>query len=888
MKALRRFTKRLMASLPGGRDDDRVREELAEHVELATEEFVRAGMPLDEARRRARLTLGAPEAIAEGWRDEHRLRWLEEAWRDVRVAVRHARRMPLFTLAVVGSLVLGIGATISVYTVMRAALWRPIAGVVAPDRIVHLVRLDPDARPRREMSMSYVLFQELRDASGAAARVVAKRSAGRHKFGLVPESRERVMGEAVSDEFFAALGVVPAAGRVFAPGDDSTAGGARIAVLSHRFWTTRFQQDSSMVGQTIYYDETPFVVVGVAAERFVGVDAERPIDVWIPVTADPAIQPDWLRSPNYFWLTLLARLGPDTTAPAVEAAIDRQFRVHLETNVLPGIPARFRGSVENHHLQVRPAAAGLSTTGRQYESQLYVLMGLALAVLLICCANVANLVRARNEQRRPELALRRALGAHRGRLVRQLTTEGLLFAGIGAFGGLLLAPAASRWLTRLVPSRELALDLAPDVAVIAVATCLAVASALLTFLWPAWRAAAAPRDLASSRRASRRLSGGTVIVVSQVAIVMALLAVTGLSLTMLHRLNAVPLGFDATSVLDVALSFPKDNSEEQNAGAFERIRRALQESSTVESVTYAYPDVYDVGGWSMGVVPDGYVAAPGEDTGVGVLAVGPGFFQTLRVPVMQGRVFEPTDIGRETMGVVVNEAFVRRYFPDGVALGRAVRIPALPEPSVREIVGVVGDVRHYGVRSAAWPMMYEPGAQAGSHVLVRAREPHAALTLLQSTVSTATDAQLETTRPLSDAVAALVGQERILAHLSATVAATTLVLAALGLYGVVAFTVTCRRAEFGIRLALGAVPAQVRRLVLREAGLVVGAGVAIGFALSYVASRLFARLITDAPPLDVVTTLGAGVVLVVVAIVAAWVPAWKAGRTDPFTALRAE
>jgi predicted permease len=885
VNALRRFVKRLRASLPGDDDGERVREELSEHLRLLTEEYARKGFTMDEARRLAMLKLGAGEPTTEAWRDEQRLRPLEDAWRDARLAVRQAVFAPVFTLAVVGSLVLGLGATVTIYTVMRAALWRPADGVVRPEQIVHLVRTTPNDPARTELTSSYALFQELREAaSPAATRVVAKATAGRHKFGVTPESRERVTGEAVSDEFFAVLGVSPIAGRLFVSGDDRPTGGDRVVVLSHRFWTARFQGDPNVVGRAVYYDEVPFTILGVAAERFEGIDAERSIDVWIPITADPAIPPDRLRKPSSFWLTMLARVSPETSTAAVQSTLNQRFRAHLEAHVLPGLPARFADVFANQQLQIRPAPAGLSTTGRQYELQLRILLCLALSILLICCANVANLVRARNEHRAPEFALRRALGAGRSRLIRQVVVEGVLLTGAGACGAMLLAPVAGRWLMRLVGTPDLALDLTPDLSIGIFASCLVVASALAIFLWPAWQLVTASHELTSAR-VSRRLRAGKIIVASQVATVMVLLVVTGLALVMLRRLDAVPLGFDPTSVWSVELSFSKQRSTSERTATLERLRRALQDSEGVDVVSYAYPMVYGVGGWSMGIVPEGYVPAPGEDTEVGVLAVGPGFFATLRVPIEQGRVFESADAAGSSNGVVVNAAFARRYFPNRTALGQSIRMPA-PVPGIRQIIGVVGDVRHYGVRSEPWPMVYQPGPNPASSLLVRVSDARAPLAVLTSAVEAEGDAQIDAVRPLSEAVAVLVGRERMLARLSTTVAAVTLLLAALGLYGLVAFAVSCRRAEFGIRLALGALPADVRRLVIREAAVVVAVGVGTGLALSSLASRLLGGVIHDAPPLELPTLIAAIVCMTAVALVAAWLPAWRAGRTDPTTTLR--
>ena len=296
--------------------------------------------------------------------------------------------------------------------------------------------------------------------------------------------------------------------------------------------------------------------------------------------------------------------------------------------------------------------------------------------------------------------------------------------------------------------------------------------------------------------------------------------------------------------------------------------------------------VYDTGGSSWAIVPEGYTAAPGEDVEAGVIVAGPGFFDLLRIPVLQGRVFDAgSAAGAAT--AVVNETFVRRYFPGQTALGRRVHVRGqLPE--LREIVGVVADVRHYGVRSQPWPMVYFPGARRDSRLLFRARDAAAAALTLRTVAGSEAGVQIETIEPLSNAIAALVGRETLLARVTVIVATLALTLAALGLYGVVAFAVTCRRAEFGIRLALGAAPAAIRRLVFRETALIVATGLALGTLLSISASRTMGTFAGELPRLDWATTAAAILCLAGVAFVAGWLPAWRAGRTDPTVTLRAD
>jgi predicted permease len=772
---------------------------------------------------------------------------------------------------------------------MRAALWRPLH-VDRPEQIVHLRRANPASTAGAESSFSYVLFRQLRASAGARARIIAKTSARQRKFGIDSYSRERVSGEGVSEDFFTVLGVQPVVGRLFVAGDDGTEGGQRIAVLSNRFWRTRFQADPAVVGRTIYYDEAPFTIVGVTMPGFDGVDAERPVQVWIPLTADIAITPQWLRESSFHWLTLLARLRSDGSVPGLQSMLDARFRAHLETELLPGLSPRFRSMFEGEHLQLRAAAAGLATTGRRYEPQLRVLAGVAFCLLLICCANVANLVRARSAGRRGEFALRRALGASGSRIYHLLLAEGLLLGGFGILGSMLAAPWIAEALLRLLPSDQpLAFDLKPDLMILTLALLLGTAAAVIAITWPAWRQGTSGAALRVGGRSTRRMVVSSTTVALQLATALVLLVVAGLSLSMLRTASAVDPGFDGSSVVSVALSFPKGTPSARVSSALEGVRQRLEDSHGVESASYAYPGVYDRGGSAMTVLPTGYNPAPGQDTQAGIIDVGPGFFGTLHIPLHQGRTFTTADMTARAPVVIVNATFARRYFANGAALKGAVRIPGPSDTTVATIVGIVGDVRHYGVRENPWPMVYRPGALTGARLLVRVRQATTAMSVIASSVeSVDATAQVEAIRPLEEVVAAMISRERLLAVLSSVVAVIAIALAALGLYGIVAYGVTSRRSEFGVRMALGAQEADIRRLVLHETSRIVVMGVLAGIAGALLASELVTRVVPDAPASNWLLVSAAVSALVVITMLAAWIPARAAAKTDLAVTLRLE
>ncbi len=856
-----------------------LRDELAVHLEGERDRLIARGLDPAEAERQARIRFGAFTAAAEACRDERRFHRLAGLGREGRVAFRSLRQRPVFALAVIGSLVLGIGGNVAVFTLMRAALWRPLP-VAHPDEIVQI------QRGRTNGAFSYVLFQQLRDAGRADARIIAVTTPRRHKFGVDVASRERVIGSAASADLFDVAGVPPAIGRVFNAADEQPSA-ERVAVLSHRFWMARFQADPAVVGMLVYYDEAPVRVIGVAADRFAGLDAERPVDVWLPVTAD--LPAGWLTSPNVYWLTLFARVRPDVNVASVRAQLDAVFQAHYQKEILPGLPPRFRAQVSDQSIQLRPAASGVALSGRRYENQLRVLAAIFVCVFLICCANVASLVRARNERRRDEFALRRALGAGRLQILRQLLVEGVLLAGVATIGGLLLAPWIARRLVHLALGDRGVFDLGLDVWIAGIAAALGAIATVVAITWPAWRASL-DRAATGWRRVTGRVVAGRVTVAVQLAIVLVLLVVAGLSLSTMQRLARTELGFDPRSVTTIDVSFPKNAAPDVVIAAFDVLRDSLSRQPGVEAVTYAFPSVYDTGGSSMGIVPAGYAAAPGEDTQAGVIDAGPDFFDVLGIRVTGGRVFDRDDIRSQAHVVVVNERFVRKYFGREQPVGRAVNIPTPAGPSAATIVGVVADVRHYGVKSDPWPMVYRPAqGSASSSLIVRMRDHADGVSFLRSAIDAAgTPAQVETVAPLEDAVTGMVNEERMLGLLSTVIASIALGLAALGLYGIVAYGASCRRAEFGIRLALGARRWEIQRLVLRQTMLAIGSGVVAGMAGAVVTARVMKHVLDETPTLDWQMVGVASAVLIAIALVAAWLPAWRAASVDPATILRAE
>ena len=521
-------------------------------------------------------------------------------------------------------------------------------------------------------------------------------------------SNERIAGEAVSANFFSALGVKPLLGRVFQPRDDSVLGGNHVAVLSRGFWVRRFQSNPSILDKTILYNETPYTVVGVAQAGFTGVEAEASIDVWVPVTS--SVDKGWLTEPNVNWLRLLVRFRPGVVPAQAQAMFEGVFRVHLADKLLPDASPHWKRLLESQHIALRAAYSGLATTGHKYEKPL-LLLGLVALVLLIACGNVADLILERNAARQREIRLRLALGASRGRIVSQLFTESLLLALAGAACGVFLAAWGTRLLISFLPqeSLPLAFDLQPGLVVLGLTACTAVATAMLFGLRPALRACVANADLSlrSGQRITGTSLGGRLLVSGQLALSLLLLIGAGLFLSTLRNLKTTDLGFRPENVVTFSLSFPNATPEDRVRQIYAQIKERLESHAGVVVASYASPSVYGYGGWSGGINVEGHTAGQGEDNDVGLIAAGPGFFESIGLGLLQGRYLNAQDQTGKPPVVMVNESFARYYFGSKPAVGR--RINMRWEAGIqREIVGVVRDARHYGVREKVWRMVYVP------------------------------------------------------------------------------------------------------------------------------------------------------------------------------------
>src|SRR5882757_9868314 len=895
MSLLRNLSTGLRSLFRKERVEGELDEELRGFLEMAAEEKIKQGMSRKDVLRAARLERGNLEVAKEVVRSAGWESFVETCWQDLRFAIRMLRKSPAFTAVAVLTLTLGIGANTAIFTLLHASLWRPLP-IKDPQEIFHLMRTSSEGDFAGEFSYSFPLFQQLSKIADSWGEMFATETVSSRKFSLDTQSTERIVGEAVSANFFSVLHVEPILGRVLEPQDDNALGGRHFAVLSHGFWVRRFQSDAAILGKRIFYDEIPYTVVGVAQPGFFGIEPEVSVDVWVPVTA--SVDKAWMPDPNVIWLRLLARLRPGVDVSQAQAMFETAFRAHVADTLMPGSSPRWKYMLEGQHVTLRPARSGLATTGRKYEKPLLVLLAVVMVVLLISCANIANLILARNAARRQEIMVRLALGASRGRIGSQLFTEHFLLSFAGAVCAIFLSVWGTRLLLSLLPQSPLplAFDLRPDFAVFGFAVCTAFVTATLFGLGPALRASSEKLEMSfrGGHQITASSSAGRLLLVGQFALTLPLLVGAGLFLETLHNLKSSDLGFRPENVVTFDLSFPKGTSEDRLRQAYAEIQERLESHPGVLVASYSSPSVYGDGGWSGRITVPGH-STPSEDNDVGMISVSPGFFESIGLGLLQGRYLNSQDHEERHPVAAVNESLARYYFGADSAIGQRIKLAGEPQMD-REIVGVVRDARHYGVRERVWRMVYIPAGKSwkGGSFFVRANVSAQLLSGVIRAEVAASDKilQVERIQPFETVVNDMISQEHLTALLSSAFAALACLLAAIGLYGVFAYSVSRRTNEFGIRMALGAQRRDIRRLVLRQTLGVTLAGVAIGIAVALGLARTLAATIAGMlygiQSTDIGLFVAATVSLIAVALVAALLPARRATRVDPMVALRYE
>ena len=881
MERIRRAGRRLKWLFRRNDFDRQLEEEMRFHLEMAAHANAEAGMTADEARYAARRQFGNPTLLKETSHETYGWRWLETLAQDVRYAVRGMRNNPGFSAVAVLSLGLGIGANTAIFYLMNAALLESLP-VKRPEELVQVVSVFRDGA--RVSNVDYRVFQYVHGATQSFSGLFASVE---DEYNLRVEGHvERVSGQRVSGSYYTTLGVQAVVGRTITEEDDVRPGGNPVVVLSHPFWKRRFGLEPSVVGKTVYLNGSPFTIIGVTPPQFYGLDRLLPTDITVPMAtqADP------------YWVWITGRLRPGVSVHQARAELEAPFQQAIDgySHSAKSWSARDRQNFFSQKVDLDRAGKGLRFLRAALDEPIQILTIVVGIVLLIACANVANLLLARSAARSKEIGLRRVVGAGRNRILRQLLTESLLLALIGGALGLLLAAWGSRlFVTLLLPFSDWAyLDFRPSYRILAFNMAVSLGAALVFGLAPALRATRVDLHLAlkgTSGNASGRTRVGPArgLLVAQVAASLVLLVTAGLFLRTLRTLKTLDPGFDSENLLLMRIDPERSGYTGARAIALSKeLTARIQAIPGVRSASVSSNVLFGIGGWKKTLWVQGYDYAPGEDQMVAFNAVGSRFFETAGIPLLAGREFDERDLSPSPRSAVINQAMARKYFGNDNPIRRLFRDSA----NNYEIVGVVGNAKYGSLRERTYPVVYQPlAAETGSIVLhVRTiGDPAAMISRIRREIA-AIDKDLPVygVRTLADQVSQSLHRERMFATLTSLFGALALVLACVGLYGVMAYTVTRRTGEIGIRMALGARCGDVLKLVLGQAAGVVAAGLAIGVAVAWGVTRFAASQFYGVSAADPMTFVAVSVLLATVALAASYVPARRASRVDPMAVLR--
>jgi putative ABC transport system permease protein len=890
---LHQLRARITALLHPRRKESELDEEIQFHLSEDADEALAVGASPDEARVLAKRDFGNVTLIRETTREGWGWAPIERLIQDVRYGYRALRGTPVVSIVAILSLALGIGANTAIFSVLDALLLRSLP-VAEPRRLVLL----GDTTGRRR-HWTNPIWEQIRSRTGMFDGAFAVSSTG---FNLASSGeRDPVPGMWASGSMFEILGVTAVLGRTFTEEDDHPGGGpdGPVAVISYGFWQRRFGGAMDTIGRSLTVEGVPFTIVGVTPPHFFGVDVGRSFDVAVPIGTVTLIRgKSGLEGRSSWWLRIMIRLKDGQTAEAATALLRAQQRVIREATLPddwhPSQLNRFLGNA----FVLEPAATGDSGLREPYRRPLATIMVVVALVLLIACANLANLLLARAAARRQELSVRIALGATRLRIARQLITECLLLSTAGALLGLLLASWGSRVLVDQLSSgtSTVFLDMSLDWRVLAFTALVAVTTALLFGTVPAYRSARLqPNDALKSQGrgviGGSALGPGQMLVVLQVALSLVLLIGAGLFIRTFSSLAHLNRGFDEGPVLVASVEIPRAQLDRVDRS--ELYTQMLESARTVPGVSSAalsHTTPLSHNTWNNLVeVLDG-PSLPEADRLTWFNMVSPGWFQTYGTRLLAGRDFTSADLPGSLPVAIVNQAFARRFAGGRNPIGMRVR---QPHNVVREIVGYVEDAVYESLRDPVPPTLYMTYSQqtqlpSGTSVSVRVTRGSASLAAkpLATALSRVSGDVVLTVRPLANDVQSALTRERIVAALSAFFGGLALLLAGLGLYGVTSYAVSQRRTEIGIRLALGASPAGVVALILRRATILIALGILAGAVVSVWASRFVAPLLFELDARDPRTILTAIVVLAATGALAGWLPARRASRIDPARVLR--
>ncbi|HEY8231566.1 MAG TPA: ABC transporter permease [Vicinamibacteria bacterium] len=878
---------RLAGTLGGGASDRELAEELESHLQMHVEDGVRAGLQPEEARRQALVKLGGVAATAERYREQRGLPWIEVLLQDTRHGLRRLAANPVFTTVALLSLALGIGANTAIFSLVNAMFFRPLP----IERPQELVSFQNKARAGWGfLVFSYPNYKDLRDRNDVLAGLVA------YRFAPLSVSHDgvssKMWGYVVSGNYFDVLGVRASVGRMLSPDDDRLPGGHPVTVVSHRYWRQSYGADPSVVGRTLNVNGRAFTVIGVAPEGFFGTQLGIAPDFWFPAAMQAEIEMGsaWLEARDVEILMLQGRLKPGVSLAAAEAALNdvalQLEREHPDVN-------------EGKRIGLTPPGLAGTPFRRSAISFAAILMAVVAFALLLASTNLANLLLARVQERRAEIALRLSLGASRGRLVRQLMTESMLLAGVGGLIGVLLAAG----LLRLLAGVELPIDfpflleLRLDYRVLGFTAAVAVLTGVAFGLLPALQTTSV--NLYSTVKADSAVGGArrswlkNGLIVFQVALSLVLLTGGGLMLRALHRAQTLEIGLDPRNAVE--LSFDLRLQGYDATGAREFRRRVLERVRSLPGVQAA--GTIDLAPIDLhfgrspvfveGRTPERITNAPRAMAS----RISPGYLDAMGVRLLRGRDFSEHDDEKAPRVAIVNETFARGFWPGQDAIGKRFRQGSALSP-LMEVVGVVEDGKYSSLAESAQPYVCRPVEQAyagATSLIVRtASDPQASVAALRQEVQRLDPGMPLSARLLTDKMAVPLLPARVAAVVLGGFGLVALALAAIGIYGVMSCAVAARTREIGIRIALGADAGNVLRQTLRQGITLALVGVASGASAALGLARLMRSLLFGVSTSDPSIYVGVAALLLTAALLACYVPARRATQVDPVIALRCE
>jgi predicted permease len=822
-------------------------------------------------------------------------------FQNLRYAFRTLVKNPVFTIVAVLSLALGIGANTAVFTLINALLLRDLP-VRQPDRLVQLALVRQDNR----IPFSYPMFRELERGQRVFTGLIALGDAGMVNVeanGVLSQGEVR----AVSGNCYTELGATPLLGRLLVPEDANLSSGTstQVAVLAYEFWQRRFGGALDVVGKQIRVEGRPFTIIGVTRRWFSGLNTGQPADATIPITAFPMVEShDFaLNNRSVLWITIVGRLKDGMTIEQARAQLQSFWPAVLLATASTETPGLRRQTFLSMGIDASSASKGIAKDLRaQFTRPLYVLVGIVALILLAACVNLANLMLARAAARSQEMSVRVAIGASRWSLARQVLTESLTLSFLGALLGMAFAYWGSHLLLLLMTqetSTPVLLDLRPDLRVLSLTISVAMLTGMLFGFAPAWRSSR--QDPASVLQRNTRTLGGRTgnlsraLIITQVALSLVLLLGAGLLLRTFERLRSVDLGFQKESVLEISLNPKPGGYQKLDLSSYRR--QLLDRVASLPGVRSAgYSDTPLGGGvdagWREMVSPMSVDPATGISVRANGKRVSPSFLRALGISLVRGREFADTDDQQHPPVAIVNSSLAKRLFPNGDAIGKTIRVGFMPNYQNIEIVGIASDARIVDLRDPAAPVVLLSSLQDPSqwgNLIVRAQATPEELTksIGQAIESLGHEYPLRT-KTISQVIDGELVSERVTAMLSSFFAALALLLASIGLYGLMSYAVTRRTREIGIRVAVGAQRENVLWLVLRETLALALLGIAIGIPCALAASRLIAGMLFGLSSNDPSTTVAISLLLLAVAVLAGYLPARKASAIDPIVALRTE